>query len=74
MLALGLVTPYKRESVVGVPIVDRASFVPTIIGLPLCLLLQDLLLQALCCLPFAGTTVADSIVPSVVGLSLCLSL
>jgi len=47
MPAPGLVTLHKRESVVGVPIVDRTSVVPTVVGLPLCLLLQDLLLQAL---------------------------
>ena len=65
MPAPGLVTLYKRESVIGVPIVDRASVVSTVVGPTAAGFVMPTI---------AGTTVADSVVPSVVGLPLCLLL
>ena len=63
--APGLVTLHKRESVVGVPIVNRASVMPTVAGPTTAGLVMPTI---------AGTTVADSIVPSVIGLPLYLLL
>ena len=47
------------------PIVDRASIVPTVVGPTAVGFVMPTI---------AGTTVVDSIVPSVVGLPLCLLL
>jgi hypothetical protein len=56
---------YKRKSVIGVPIVNRASIIPTIIGPTTIGFIMPTII---------GTTIIDSIVPSIIGLLLYLLL
>jgi len=68
--ALGLVTLHKRESVVGVPVVDRASVVPTVAGPTAVGFIMPTNCRNYCCRLRGAFRCRASVVPTVVGLPL----